>query len=55
MIAAHIGSDTIVRALLARGAQPDAAATVTRQTPLMFAIAEGHARVVKALLEGGAD
>ena len=43
-----------VKALLARGAKPDARER-RGQTALMWAAAEGHTAVVRALIEAGAD
>ena len=54
MTAARTGSLGAVRALLARGADPNAVEQ-RNQTALMWAAAEGHAAVVHALLEVGAD
>jgi ankyrin repeat protein len=44
----------VVRALLAKGANPNAKGA-RGQTALMWAVAQGHADVVKALLDGKAD
>jgi ankyrin repeat protein len=45
----------LVRALLAEGADVNVSAHWQRQTPLMWAAAEGHAEVVQTLLKKGAD
>jgi ankyrin repeat protein len=54
MIAARTGAAQAVRMLLARGASVHAATTVTRQTPLMWAVASRHPDIVTTL-ENGAD
>jgi ankyrin repeat protein len=41
--------------LLAHGASPNAATTVTRETPLHYAARHGRAQVCEQLLHGGAD
>ena len=41
--------------LLARGANPNANDTRTKHTALMLAIAEGHADIVRTLVDAGAD
>jgi ankyrin repeat protein len=55
MTAARTGALTSVNALLARGATVDGKDTVRGQTALTWAAAEGHADVVKALIDAGAD
>ena len=55
MTAARTGSLGIVRSLLARGAAVDAATASTRETALMWAVAERHRDVVRALVARGAD
>jgi ankyrin repeat protein len=52
--AAHKGRIEIVRLLLDRGAKIDSLNN-DRQTPLCFAVGEGHAAVAKLLLDRGAD
>jgi len=54
MTAARAGSADAVKALLARGANPNARER-RDQDALMWAAAEGHAAVVQALIDGGAD
>ena len=54
MTAAQSGNGDVVRALLAAGADPDAAVT-REQTALMWAANRGHAEAVAALIEFGAD
>ena len=53
MTAARAGNLEAVKALLARGADPNARER-RDQTALMWAAAEGHAAVVRTLIEGGA-
>ena len=55
MTAARTGSLAVVEALLARGADVDAATVATQETALMWAVAERHADIVRALTERGAD
>jgi ankyrin repeat protein len=55
MTAARSGSIETVRLLLARGARVDARDERRGQTALMWAAAEGHAEVVRTLLDAGAD
>jgi ankyrin repeat protein len=55
MTAARTGALASVNALLARGAAVDGKDTVRGQTALMWAAAEGHAGVVSALIDAGAD
>jgi ankyrin repeat protein len=55
MTAARTGSLASVKALLARGAIVDAKDDRRGQTALMWAAAEGHADVVQALIDAGAD
>ena len=55
MTAARTGSLAVVDALLARGADVDAATAATRETALMWAVAERHHDVVRALVAHGAD
>jgi ankyrin repeat protein len=54
MLAAYHGHADTVRALLARGADPDLA-NDRGQTPLAGAVFKKEREVVKALLEAGAD
>ena len=51
---ARTGAVAAVRALLARGADIDAADAWRGQTPLMWAAAENHVPIMNLLLEGGA-
>ena len=55
MTAARVGSLASVKALLARGATVDAKDERRGQTALMWAAAEGHAKVAEMLIEVGAD
>lgn len=55
MIAARTGNLGIVNALLARGANVNAETAKTHDTALMWAIAEKHREVVRALVDKGAD
>ena len=55
MTAARTGSVAAVRALLARGADVNAKEQLRGQTALMWAAAENHTDVVRALVEAGAD
>jgi uncharacterized protein len=55
MTAARTGRLGPVKALLARGAAVDATEERRGQTALMWAAAEGHADVVQALIDAGAD
>src|SRR5688572_19507324 len=52
---AHTGNVEAAKALLARGAKVDAGDTWRGQTPLMWAAAQGHAAMVRVLVEAGAD
>ncbi|KAJ5892886.1 hypothetical protein N7504_009577 [Penicillium tannophilum] len=52
--AAASGNETVVRLLLARGANPNSA-TKENFTPLFYAAAYGHAAVVRLLIDGGAN
>jgi ankyrin repeat protein len=52
---AHTGNAEAAKALLARGAKVDAGDTWRGQTPLMWAAAQGHAAMVRVLVEAGAD
>ena len=54
MLAAYHGHADTVRALLARGADPDRA-NDRGQTPLAGAVFKGEIEVVRALVSGGAD
>lgn len=51
--AAAKGDAEVVRALMKEGADPIAANSINRWTPLHIAAAEGHADTVKALLDAG--
>ena len=55
MIAAHRGNVEAVTMLLKNGAKVDATEAEQGQTAIMWAVAEKHPDVVRALLEGGAD
>ncbi len=55
MTAARTGSLASVKTLLARGARVDSKDERRGQTALMWAAAEGHADVVQALIDAGAD
>ena len=55
MTASRVGSLASVKALLSRGATVDRKDDRRGQTALMWAAAEGHARVVEMLIEVGAD
>ena len=55
MTAARTGNVQVVNALLARGADVNAATTETKSTALMWAVAEPHPDIVRALLDAGAD
>jgi ankyrin repeat protein len=52
---AHTGNVEAAKALLARGAKVDAGDNWRGQTPLMWAAAQGHAAMVRVLVEAGAD
>jgi ankyrin repeat protein len=52
---AHTGNVDAAKALLARGAKVDAGDNWRGQTPLMWAAAQGHAAMVRVLVEAGAD
>jgi ankyrin repeat protein len=54
MVAARSGNASVVEQLLARGANPNARAA-RGQTALMWAVAQKHPDVVKALIQRGAD
>ena len=55
MTAARTGALPAVKALLSHGASVDAKDDRRAQTALIWAAAEGHAAVVKSLIEAGAD
>jgi ankyrin repeat protein len=55
MTAARTGKLPAVKALLSHGAKVDAKDDRRGQTALMWAAAEGHAPVVQALIDAGAD
>jgi ankyrin repeat protein len=55
MTAARTGTIAAVKALLARGDSVDSKDERRGQTALMWAAAEGHAAVVQALVDAGAD
>ena len=52
---AHTGNVEAAKALLTRGAKVDAGDSWRGQTPLMWAAAQGHAAMVRVLVEAGAD
>jgi ankyrin repeat protein len=52
---ARTGNVEAAKALLARGAKVDAGDSWRGQTPLMWAAAQGHAAMVRVLVEAGAD
>ena len=55
MTAARTGALDVVRLLLDRGANVNAAETWRGQTALMWAAAEGHAHLIPTMLSHGAD
>ena len=55
MTAARTGNVQVVNALLAHGADVNAATTETKSTALIWAVAEPHPDIVRALLDAGAD
>ena len=55
VMAARTGRPEVLRSLLAAGAAADVRMGALEQTPLMWAAAEGHAPIVRLLLEVGAD
>src|SRR3989442_14684197 len=55
MTASFAGNADAVKALLAGGANVNAAETARGQTALMWAVSEGHPDVARALLDYGAD
>ena len=55
MTASRVGSVEAVKALLSKGAVVDSKDERRGQTALMWAAAEGHAKVVEMLIEVGAD
>jgi ankyrin repeat protein len=52
---AHTGNLAAAKALLARGAAVNTGDSWRGQTPLMWAAAQGHAAMVRVLVEAGAD
>ena len=54
MIAAGSGNPEVLRQLIAHAAKVDAVETVKGQTPLMWAVARGHADAVEVLIKAGA-
>jgi ankyrin repeat protein len=52
---AHTGRVDAAKVLLAHGAQVNAGENWRGQTPLMWAAAQGHAEMMRALIEAGAD
>jgi uncharacterized protein len=55
MIAAHTGSVEVVKALLAHGAKVEAGTKETKNTALMWAVADRFPEIVKVLIEAHAD
>ena len=55
MTASHAGRTAVVQALLVHGADVDAREDTRNQTALMWAAAEGHADVVRVLIQARAD
>ena len=55
MTAARSGAHEVVRLLLERGADVNAAETWRGQTSLMWAAGEGHAHLIPTMLSYGAD
>ena len=55
MIATHTGNAAVVKALLAKGANVNAITAETKDTALMWAIADGHRDLVRVLLDARAD
>ena len=55
MIAARTGNLQVVNALVVGGAEVNAATAKTRETALMWAIAERHVEIVRTLVGKGAD
>jgi uncharacterized protein len=53
--AINVGKPELVKLLIARGANVDAATTKTKLTPLMWAIGDGHPEIATLLLEAGAN
>ena len=52
---AHAGNVAAAKVLVAKGASIDAGDSWRGQTPLMWATAEGHPEMMRALIEAGAD
>ena len=55
MTAARTGNVAVAEALLAHGASVNSATTTVQQTALMWAVAEGHADMVRVLIAADAD
>lgn len=55
MTAARTGNVAVAEALLAHGASVNSATTTIQQTALMWAVAEGHADMVRVLIAADAD
>jgi ankyrin repeat protein len=55
MMVARAGNPEAVKALLARGADPNVAEPSRKQTAMMWAASEGNTAAVKVLLEAGAN
>lgn len=53
--AAELGFDTLVRDLIRAGGDPNIKSGANQDTPLMLAAGKKHNKVVKVLLENGAD
>jgi len=55
MTAARTGNLAVVQVLLSHDAAVNDATTRTHETALMWAIAESHSDIIRALIDGGAD
>jgi ankyrin repeat protein len=55
MVAARTGNVNVVKALVAHGANVNAATAAADATPLMWAVAQGYPGIVRVLIEGGAN
>jgi len=54
-LAAEMGDDILVRNMIRKGGDPNLKSGKDENTPLILAAAKGHGKVVKVLLENGAD